>query len=46
MVRKLDSFVNEIIEGDAIDVMKQIPDDSIDMTFADPPFNIGLKFFI
>lgn len=35
---------NEIIEGDAIEVMKRIPDDSIDMTFADPPFNLKKSY--
>ena len=44
MVRKLARFVNEIIQGDAIELMKQIPDDSIDMTFADPPFNLKKSY--
>jgi len=33
-----------IIEGDAIEVMKGIPDNSIDMTFADPPFNLKKSY--
>jgi site-specific DNA-methyltransferase (adenine-specific) len=37
-------FINNIIEGDAIEIMKKIPDDSIDMTFADPPFNLGKSY--
>jgi site-specific DNA-methyltransferase (adenine-specific) len=37
-------FVNKVILGDAIGIMGQIPDDSIDMTFADPPFNLGKKY--
>ena len=44
MEEKLSRLINEIIEGDAIDVMKQIPDDSIDMTFADPPFNLKKSY--
>jgi len=44
MENKLSRFINEIIEGDAIEVMKQIPDDSIDMTFADPPFNLKKNY--
>ena len=35
---------NQIICGDAIDIMRKIPDDSIDMTFADPPFNLNKKY--
>jgi len=44
MGKKLSRFINEIIEGDAIEVMKQIPGDSIDMTFADPPFNLKKNY--
>ncbi len=44
MGNRLSSFVNRIINGDAIEVMKQIPGDSIDMTFADPPFNLKKSY--
>ncbi len=40
----MESIINKIIIGDAIEVMRQIPDNSIDMTFADPPFNLGKKY--
>ncbi|MHC1593108.1 MAG: DNA-methyltransferase [Methermicoccaceae archaeon] len=30
--------------GDCIDVMKAFPEESIDLVFADPPFNIGMKY--
>lgn len=36
--------LNEIICGDVTETMKKIPDDSIDMTFADPPFNLNKKY--
>jgi len=36
--------INKIICGDAIEVMKKIRDNSIDMTFADPPFNLNKKY--
>lgn len=36
--------LNEIICGDAIEEMKKIPDNTIDMTFADPPFNLNKKY--
>ena len=35
---------NEIICGDSIEEMRKIPDNSIDMTFADPPFNLNKKY--
>jgi len=36
--------LNKIINGDAIDELRKIPDNSIDMTFADPPFNLNKKY--
>ncbi|MEM9740438.1 MAG: site-specific DNA-methyltransferase [Pseudomonadota bacterium] len=33
---------NTIIEGDCIDVMSRLPDDSVDLIFADPPYNLQL----
>src|SRR5664280_1592641 len=36
---------HKIICGDALDVLqKEIPDNSIDLIFADPPYNIGKNF--
>ena len=34
---------NSVILGDSIKVMKKIPDHSIDLIFADPPYNLQLK---
>jgi len=36
--------INQIIMGDAIEEMKKIPSSTIDMTFADPPFNLNKKY--
>ncbi|RZD16236.1 MAG: site-specific DNA-methyltransferase [Candidatus Acididesulfobacter guangdongensis] len=33
-------FINKIICGDTIDVMKQIPDKSIDLVITSPPYNL------
>jgi site-specific DNA-methyltransferase (adenine-specific) len=33
-------LINNIILGDCLEIMKRIPDESIDVTFADPPFNL------
>ena len=41
---KIGKMINKIISGDAIEVMKKIPDKSIDLVFADPPYNIGVKY--
>jgi site-specific DNA-methyltransferase (adenine-specific) len=39
-----DSIVNKIIQGDSLELMKKIPDNSVDVTFADPPFNLRKKY--
>lgn len=36
----LDNFLNKIICGDTIEVMKQIPDDSVDLIVTSPPYNL------
>lgn len=33
-----------IFHGDALEVLKQIPDESVDLVFVDPPYNIGKNF--
>ena len=35
---------NQIICGDVIEVLKKIPDNSVEVTFADPPFNLNKKY--
>jgi len=34
----------EIFCGDCLDVMREIPDESVDLVFADPPYNLGKRF--
>ena len=36
-------FLNTIIQGDCLEVMKEIPDKSIDLILTDPPYNISQK---
>jgi len=40
----IDKYINNIIQGDCLEVMKNIPDNSVDVTFADPPFNLKKKY--
>lgn len=40
----LDQYINKIIKGDCLELLKKIPDSSVDMTFADPPFNLKKKY--
>jgi len=34
----IDEIKNTIIEGDTVEILKKIPDESIDLIFADPPY--------
>ena len=36
--------LNKIYNGNCLELIKTIPDKSVDMTFADPPFNLGKKY--
>jgi site-specific DNA-methyltransferase (adenine-specific)/modification methylase len=36
-------YTNKILQGDCIEVMKNLPDKSVDLIFADPPYNLQLK---
>ncbi len=35
--------LNSILQGDCVEMMRTLPDDSIDLIFADPPYNLQLK---
>ena len=35
--------INQIIHGDAVQRMNELPDNSIDLIFADPPYNMQIK---
>lgn len=38
---KFEDMINQVICGDCIEVMKHIPDKSVDLVIISPPFNIG-----
>jgi site-specific DNA-methyltransferase (adenine-specific) len=40
----LEKYLDRVILGDCIEVLRGIPSDSIDMCFADPPFNLEKKY--
>jgi len=39
-----DDFINKIMCGDCIEVMKYIPNSSIDLVVTSPPYNIGIDY--
>lgn len=40
----MNTMLNTVTQGDCITLLRQIPDNSIDMVFADPPFNLNKKY--
>jgi len=38
-----DDFINKIICGDCLEVMKEIPDKSVDLILTDPPYGINFQ---
>jgi modification methylase len=42
-MKSLNFDVNKIYQGDCLEILKQIPEKSIDLIFADPPYNMQLK---
>ncbi len=35
--------LNQIIQGDCINVLQSLPENSVDLIFADPPYNLQLQ---
>ncbi len=41
---RLDHLLDEVHNTDCIDLMRSMPSDSMDMIFADPPFNLNKRY--
>jgi len=39
-----DDYINKIIQGDCLEIMKDIPDKSVDLVLTDPPYGIGFAY--
>lgn len=40
----IETYIEKIIQGDSLELFKEIPSNSVDMVFADPPFNLKKKY--
>ena len=40
----MEAYIDQILQGDCLKLFRQIPDNSVDVTFADPPFNLKKKY--
>jgi hypothetical protein len=43
-MKGLEKFINQVIHGDALEVLKEIPDNSIDLGITSPPYNKKEKY--
>ena len=41
---KISNYLNKVYNGDIMHVLKDLPDNSIDMVFGDPDYNVGIKY--
>lgn len=37
-------FINKIVQGDCREVLKQIPDNTVDLIVTSPPYNVGITY--
>jgi len=42
--RKIGKYLNKVFFGDIMNLLKKLPDKSIDMVFGDPDYNVGIKY--
>jgi SOS regulatory protein LexA len=40
----LKNYLNKVFLGDIMDLLKKLPDKSVDMVFGDPDYNVGLRY--
>ncbi len=37
-------LVDRVYLGDVFDLMRQLPDKSVDMVYSDPDYNVGVRY--
>jgi DNA modification methylase len=42
----LTALIDKVALGDSLEILRQIQSDSVDMSFADPPFNLDQSWLI
>lgn len=40
----IDRYTDKIFPGDVMELLKKLPDNSVDMVFGDPDYNVGVKY--
>ncbi len=40
----LNKYINNVFNKDVMDILKELPDNSIDMIYSDPDYNVGINY--
>lgn len=40
----IESYLNTVFQKDIIELLRELPDESIDMVYGDPDYNVGVKY--
>jgi len=43
-IYKIERYLNKVFLMDIYDLLKELPDESIDMVYGDPDYNVGIKY--
>ena len=43
-MKPIELNINQLITGDAIEILKNIPDNTVDLIVTDPPYNLGKNY--
>jgi len=38
------NFINKVFNKDVIEVLRSLPDESVDVVYGDPDYNVGIKY--
>lgn len=44
MENALEEFLNKVYLGDVMELLRKLPDKSVDMIYSDPDYNVGIKY--
>jgi len=42
--QEIEKYLNKVYLGDVVDLLKKLPNKSVDMVFGDPDYNVGIKY--
>ncbi len=40
----IENYRNKVFNRDIIEVLKELPDNSLDMVYGDPDYNVGINY--